>query len=503
VREVTSAYGLQACASLPVLDSAGAPLGTFALYRSQPGRPSAYEWAVLRDFSDLTRVVIEHSRARDDLTRLATQDPVTGLANRSAFLTEATALLARRPREGSEHVLLMCDVDQFKLVNASLGHSAGDTYLRAAGEALRERLRPDDLVSRFTGNAFTVLAADVPLGDGAELAERARGAFTVPVQVAGHDLRMSASVGAAVTGTSGGALDGLLVDADLAMRAAKVAGRDRARVCDADLRAQDRSRTDLVLALRSAIELGETSVVYQPEFDVRSGELVGLEALCRWDRPGQGPVSPAEFIPLAEQAGLIGALGRQVLATAAADLAGWRETNPAARAVTMWVNVSAHQINDPSLPDDIAELLSRHHLPGAGLGLEVTESAVRTDAQATLAGLHRLRRLGVRVAIDDFGTGYSSLSALKALPVDLLKIDRSFVSGLPHDGSDRQIVTAVVAMAHALGLSVVAEGVETADQLRTLEELGCATAQGFLLGRPQPAAHIERLLRAPGRPATA
>jgi EAL domain-containing protein (putative c-di-GMP-specific phosphodiesterase class I) len=270
-------------------------------------------------------------------------------------------------------------------------------------------------------------------------------------------------------------------------------------VCDAELRHLDRSRTDLVMALRTAISERQTSVVYQPEFDVRSGELVGLEALCRWDRPGVGPVSPAEFIPLAEQAGLIGALGRQVLETAAADLAAWRETYPAARSVTMWVNVSAHQLNDPGLPDLIYELLSREHLPGASLGLEITESAVRTDAEATLAGLHRLRRLGVRVAIDDFGTGYSSLSALKALPVDLLKIDRSFVSGLPHDGSDRQIVTAVVAMAHALGLSVVAEGVETPEQLRTLAELDCATAQGFLLARPQPAARVADLLRRPAR----
>ena len=498
VREVTAAYGLEACASLPVLDSVGEPLGTFALYRRRPGAPSAYEWAVLRDFSDLTRVVIEHTRAREALTLLATQDPVTGLANRSAFLTEATAMLTRRPREGAEHVLLLCDVDQFKLVNASLGHGAGDTYLAAAGAALRERLRPGDLVSRFTGNGFTVLALDVPLGEVAELARRARGAFTVPVQVGGHDLRLSASVGAAGTGTSGPTLDGLLVDADLAMRAAKAAGRDRARVCDADLRALDRSRTDLVLALRSAVESGQMHVVYQPEFDVRSGELVGLEALCRWDRPGVGAVSPAEFVPLAEQAGLIWELGGQVLRTAAADLARWRETNPASRAVTMWVNVSAHQINDPSLPDVIADVLQRHHLPGGCLGLEVTESAVRTDAEATLAGLQRLRRLGVRVAIDDFGTGYSSLNALKALPVDLLKIDRSFVSGLPDDGSDRQIVAAVVAMAHALGLSVVAEGVETPEQLRTLAELDCATAQGFLLGRPQPAGRIEQLLREPG-----
>jgi diguanylate cyclase (GGDEF)-like protein len=495
VREVTSAFGLQACASLPVLSASGEALGTFALYRHRPGSPSAYEWAVLRDFSDLTRVVIEHSRARATLTRLATQDPVTGLSNRAAFLTDAAARLTRRPLPHTEHVLLMCDVDQFKLVNASLGHGTGDVYLRSAGAALRARLRPDDLVSRFSGNAFAVLAADVPVQHVTELADRVRGAFAVPVRLSDHELRLSASVGAARSGTSGNALDGLLVDADLAMRAAKAAGRDRARVCDAELRALDRSRTDLVLALRRAVAARETHVVYQPEFDVRSGRLVGLEALCRWDRPGVGPVSPAEFIPLAEQAGLVGDLGQQVLATVTAQLAGWREANPAVHDVTVWVNVSAHQLNDPALPAVIAELLRRNRLPGACLGLEVTESAVRTDASTTLAALDQLRRLGVRIAIDDFGTGYSSLSALKALPVDALKIDRSFVSGLPDDHSDGQIVTAVLAMAQALGLSVIAEGVETPEQLSTLHQLGCPIAQGFLLGRPQTVEAVEALLR--------
>jgi diguanylate cyclase (GGDEF)-like protein len=497
VREVTARYGIEACASLPVLGTSGEVLGTFALYRRRPGSPSAYEWEVLRDFSDLTRVVIEHSRARATLTRLATQDPVTGLSNRAAFLADAAARLTRGPLPGTEHVLLMCDVDQFKLVNASLGHGTGDRYLRTAGAALRDRLRPDDLVSRFTGNAFTVLAADVPTQNVADLADRVRSAFAVPVRLSGHELRLSASVGAARSGISGDALDGLLVDADLAMRAAKAAGRDRARVCDGELRDLDRSRTDLVLALRHAVSAGETHVVYQPEFDVRTGRLVGLEALCRWERPGVGPVSPAEFIPLAEQAGLVGDLGAQVLATVTGQLAAWRHGCPAARDLTAWVNVSAHQLNDAALPGVIADLLRRHDLPGACLGLEVTESAVRTDAETTLAALEQLRRLGVRIAIDDFGTGYSSLSALKALPVDALKIDRSFVSGLPDDSSDRQIVTAVLAMAQALSLSVVAEGVETTEQLHALEQLGCGTAQGFLLGRPQPAASIEALLRDP------
>jgi diguanylate cyclase (GGDEF)-like protein len=489
-RALAERHGLAACASLPVLTAGGEPLGTFALYRRSPGVPTPYEWEVLRSFGDLTRLVIERSREQVELTRLATRDPVTGLLNRSAFLQEAREALTRRPAPGTEHVLLFCDVDQFKMVNDSLGHAAGDCYLQAAADALRERLRPTDRISRFAGDAFVVLASDVPSAGAMSVADRACEAFAEPASVAGHDLQLSASVGAATTALSGSDIDVLLRDADLAMHAAKSAGRARARLCDEALRAEAQSRTELVLALRRAVTARETSVVYQPEFDIATGELVGFEALCRWTRPGMGPVSPAEFVSLAEQAGLVNALGEQVLATALADLAAWRAEQVTARGLTVWVNVSAHQVNDPALATYIGGLLRRHRLPAACLGLEVTESAVMTEGKATNEALHALRELGVRIAIDDFGTGYSSLSALRELPVDLLKIDRSFVANLDTGRSDLQIVTAILALAEALSLPVVAEGVETRDQLSLLHDLGCGTAQGFLLGRPQDAAAV-------------
>nr|WP_269204574.1 sensor domain-containing phosphodiesterase [Motilibacter deserti] len=491
---LTAELGIEACASLPVLSPGGEPLGTFALYRDRPGEPTAYEWATLRSFCDLTRLVIERSRAQSELTRLATLDEVTALLNRSTFLSHAAAALARAPAPGTDHVLLFCDVDQFKLVNDSLGHAAGDAYLERAAEALRERW-PGDVIARFAGDAFTVLAADVPRQGVQALAERACTAFSVPLRLGGHDLQLSASVGAAYTDVSGSALDGLLRDADLAMHEAKLAGRARARVCDAGLRGRAASRAELVLALRQAIAAGGTSLAYQPEIDLVTGELLGLEALCRWARPESGPVSPAEFIPLAEEAGLIGELGRHVLATALADLAGWRARTPVRSELTVWVNVSPLQLNDPRFAAVVAELLEQSSVPGGCLGLEVTESAVMAQDAATRAQLHALRELGVRVAVDDFGTGYSSLGALKALPVDLLKIDRSFIDGLRGRGSDAQIVTAILAMADALGLAVLAEGVERDDQLSTLIGLGCTRGQGFLLGRPAPAGVVEAVIR--------
>ncbi|NHC46770.1 sensor domain-containing phosphodiesterase [Motilibacter aurantiacus] len=492
VRSLLAQVGMRAVASMPVLTSDGsAVLGAFAVYRRHPGVPSRYEWSLLSSFRDLTRLVVEQSRARDRLTELATRDTVTGLLNRSAFLQQAEQALRTPPVPGREHVLLFCDIDHFKLVNDTRGHAAGDAYLRAAADALSERLRPGDLACRYAGDAFTILARDVPSGAVQALADRAVSAFAVPVTVAGHDLRLTASVGAAgsaVTGTSVGAL---LIDSDLAMHEAKAAGRSRAIVCDASLRDRSHADNDLALALRDAIAAGELEVAYQPEIDIATGRLIGLEALARWNRPGHGFVSPGVFIPLAEQSGLIEQLGRSVLTRALLDLAAWREEFWAARDLRVWVNVSARQLDGAHFAHEVDRLLRRAGLPASALGLEVTESAVLGDGTATLEAL---RARGLRVAIDDFGTGYSSLGALSELPVDVLKVDRSFVMRLDTENSGLQIVTAILAMARALGLSVVAEGIETDAQLAALASLGCEVGQGYLLGRPQPAAAIAALL---------
>ncbi|WP_158257154.1 sensor domain-containing phosphodiesterase [Kineococcus xinjiangensis] len=494
-RDLAARHGLASCTSLPVLGDDGEALGTFALYGREPGRAVAADDTTIAGFRDLTRVAIERNRSARLLTRLATQDTVTGLLNRAAFLVASEDVLARRPAPGSVHAVLLCDVDRFKLVNDSLGHAAGDAYLASSAQALRAVLRSGDVISRFAGNAFAVVLPDVSPDTAQAVAERVVGCFARPVEIRGHALNFSASVGLTTTALSATSdLNVLLRDADMAVHHAKRAGRARVQVCDAALRTHAAAHLELDLALRDAVGTDEFHLAYQPEIDTATGELVGFEALLRWVRPGVGHVSPADFIPLAEESGLIVELGRRVLTDACTQLAAWRASHPVARGLTMWVNVSPHQLADPGFVETVAVALAGAGLPGAALGLEITETAVMADPAGARATLAKLRRAGVRIAIDDFGTGYSSLAILKALPVDVVKVDRSFVSGLGEDPSDTRLVAAIVSMAHALNLSVVAEGVEEERQHTVLQDLGCETSQGWLFGRPVPAAQVEAIL---------
>ncbi|NAZ86556.1 EAL domain-containing protein [Kineococcus indalonis] len=497
-RDLAAEHGLAACTSLPVLGEGGAALGTFALYRRTPG-PVPVD-GVVPALLHLTRVAVERDRSGRELVRLATVDTVTGLLNRTAFLERLRAVLAAPPAPGAVHAVLLCDVDHFKLVNDSLGHAAGDDYLRAAADALRAALRPADVACRFAGDAFTLVLPDVTPDEAQRAAERVGACFTLPVNVPGHVVHLSASTGLTSTALSATVdADLLLRDADEAMHAAKQAGRARVQVYDARARERSTARRELSLALRDALRGEEFHLDYQPEVETVSGRLVACEALLRWTRPGTGPVPPAEFVPVAEASGLVVELGRRVLVDACAQLARWRAQHRAARELTVWVNVSPHQLGDEGFVDVVEGALRAAGLPGTALGLEITESAVMVDPAAAASILGRLRRRGVRVAIDDFGTGYSSLSTLRSLPVDVVKIDRSFTARLGEGDGDLRIVDAVVSMAHALDLLVVAEGVEHEHQRRALRALGCDLVQGYLLGRPAPAARFEELLAARGR----
>ncbi|WP_432574795.1 EAL domain-containing protein [Kineococcus sp. SYSU DK005] len=497
-RELAAEHGLASCTSLPVLDGDGTPLGTFALYRRTPG-PVPVD-GVVPALRDLTRVAVERDRSGRQLVRLATVDTVSGLLNRAAFLERLRAVLADPPAPGTVHAVLLCDVDHFKLVNDSLGHAAGDAYLAAAADALRAELRPRDVACRFAGDAFTLVLPDVEPGEVQRAAERVAACFALPVHVPGHVVHLSVSTGLTTSALSGTRdPDLLLRDADEAMHAAKQSGRARVHRYDAEVRTRSASRRELALALREAVGTDEFHLHYQPEVDTVSGRLVGCEALLRWTRPGVGPVPPAEFVPVAEGSGLVVELGRRVLTGACAQLARWRAEHPGARELTVWVNVSPHQLGDEGFVDVVAAALAEADLPGTALGLEITESAVMVDPEAARSILGRLRRRGVRVAIDDFGTGYSSLATLRTLPVDVVKIDRSFTARLGEGPGDLRIVDAVVSMAHALDLVVVAEGVEHEHQRRALRALGCDLVQGYLLGRPAPAERFEELLAARGR----
>jgi EAL domain-containing protein (putative c-di-GMP-specific phosphodiesterase class I) len=312
--------------------------------------------------------------------------------------------------------------------------------------------------------------------------------------VQGQDIFTTASMGI-VLGTCGYVHpDDMLRDADAALHRAKEKGRARIELFVEDYRAHAVNRLRTANDLHRALDEAEFRVVYQPEVDLRTGHITGVEALVRWHHPERGLVPPAEFIPLAEQTGLIGRIGEWVLDTSLAQAAAWRQARHDGAALAMWVNLSARQLGDPGLVDVVADQLQRHDVEPYQLGLEITETALLEDAEGAVTALSALRELGVRLAVDDFGTGYSSLSYLKRLPVDAVKIDRSFVDGLAVDGDDSAIVAAVAGMARALRLTTIAEGVENLDQLRALRRLGCDLAQGYFFTTPQPPAHISRLL---------
>jgi diguanylate cyclase (GGDEF)-like protein len=429
-----------------------------------------------------------NERTREHMTFQALHDPLTGLPNRTLFVDRLAIALARARRSGALGAVLFLDLDRFKVVNDSLGHHAGDEVLLAVAARLDEVLRVNDTAARFGGDEFTVLAEDfADEADVLELAERVAGAFAAPMAVAGRELALSASIGVALMGGAETPED-LLRDADAAMYRAKERGRDRIEVFDETLRERVTKRLELENDLRRAISGGELRTHYQPKVRIDTREIVGVEALVRWEHPERGLVPPGDFIPLAEETGLIIDLGAWVLRDACSRAASWD--------VTVSVNLSRRQLGQEDLLELVAATLAETGLPAERLCLEITESTVMRDPERSLETLRALKALGVALAIDDFGVGYSSLSQLKHLPpVDLLKIDKSFVDNLASGVEDRAIVTAILSLAGAYGMTSVAEGVEDADQVAALEALGCELAQGFLFARPQPPEAVDRLLQ--------
>jgi diguanylate cyclase (GGDEF)-like protein/PAS domain S-box-containing protein len=440
-----------------------------------------------------TRDISERKKAMDELAYQAVHDCLTGLPNRTLFLDRITQALARRERSGSSLAVLFLDLDNFKFINDSYGHHAGDEVLVTVSRLLQATIRPGDTIARLGGDEFAVVCEDVQDVDAARaLAERLGTVLRTAVDVRGHVVHIATSVGIAFAGPDDDVTaDDLLRDADVALYRAKDRGRARTEVFDDELRGRALRRVELEEALREAMTANQLAVHYQPQVDVTTGRVTGFEALLRWHHPRLGEVSPSEFVPIAESTGLIRPIGRWVLDRAAAQLAAWRADHPGTT-VTVAVNLSALQLAGDDLVDTVQEAISRHRLDPASLCLEITESVVMDDASASVETLRRLKSLGVRLAIDDFGTGYSSLAYLKRLPVDCLKIDRVFVAGLGRDPEDTVIVASVIDLGSRLGLEVVAEGVETESQLRELADLGCTRAQGFLWSAPQAALEAAR-----------
>ena len=425
------------------------------------------------------------------IEHMAKHDALTGLANRTQLRIRLDESLARANR-GDNFAVLCLDLDRFKAVNDTLGHPVGDDLLRAVTARVRANIREMDTAVRLGGDEFAIIQASVDQPDDATaLARRLIEELARPYEIQGHSIVVGVSIGVAIGPQDGTSPDTLLKHADLALYRAKAEGRGTWRFFEAEMDARMQARRRLELDLRRAIVDEQFELLFQPLVQVGSGIINGFEALIRWRHPERGMVSPVEFIPLAEDTGLIVPLGAWVLHRACEEAAGWPPH------VSIAVNVSAVQFRNPQLVDVVASALANAGLSGSRLEIEVTESIMLQDNVTTLAILHRLRALGVRISMDDFGTGYSSLSYLRSFPFDKIKIDQSFIRDLDKQGDARAIVSAISGLGRSLGMRTTAEGVETAEQFEQLRADGCTEAQGYLFGRPMPGREAALLLLQP------
>ncbi|MGH9302280.1 MAG: putative bifunctional diguanylate cyclase/phosphodiesterase, partial [Acidimicrobiales bacterium] len=432
--------------------------------------------------------ITEQHDMRQHLAHAAIHDPLTGLPNRVLFLDRLNMALSRSERSGRRVAVAFLDLDRFKLVNDGLGHAAGDELLQAVAGRLRESLRGENTVARLGGDEFTILFEDIDEESQVlTVAERILAELQRPFELDGSPVFVTASIGV-VSADGSASSTGMLRDADTAMYLAKEAGRNRVEVFNDQSHTMALEALHVINELHTALAREEFRLHYQPIVDVATGHVVATEALVRWQHPGRGLVSPDQFIPLAEDCGVIVQLGAWVLRSACEQTASWNNTarmlgiDP----IEVHVNVSPRQLTSPDFVDLVAATLAGAGIAPGVLCLEVTETTLMSDQQASAQVLHSLRALGVRISVDDFGTGYSSLAYLKRFPIDSLKVDRSFVDGLGEEAEDSVIVSAIIALAHSLGLSAVAEGVETEIALEELRRLECDRAQGYLLGYPQP-----------------
>jgi len=431
----------------------------------------------------------------EQLTRQAFRDPLTNLPNRALFMDRLTHGLTRAQRRHEHLAVLFLDLDRFKVVNDTLGHTVGDQLLVEVSRRLTSALRPGDTVARLGGDEFGILLEDVADAETAEtVALRVEESMGKPYHFEGREVFVTASIGIALSSAKLGLPEEILRDADLAMYHAKAKGKARHEVFDGSMSAPALDRMDLEMDLRSAISRHEFRLHYQPILRLDTGKITEVEALIRWQHEKRGLLQPDEFIGLIEETGLIVPIGQWVLSEACRQARVWQIEYPTTPPLVMSVNLSAKQFQNPKLVEEITQALDESGLAASCLKLEITESTVMQDAPVTLTRLNELKELGVRLAIDDFGTGYSSLGYLKRFPVDTLKIDRSFVKGLSPDGGDSAIVRAVVTVAKSLNMDVTAEGVETEGQLAELRALGCDRWQGFLFARPVSPERVAPLL---------
>jgi diguanylate cyclase (GGDEF)-like protein len=439
------------------------------------------------------KFAIERKRSEVQLAHQALHDSLTGLPNRALFLDRLGVALDRSRRTSASVAVLFLDVDDFKQVNDTLGHSAGDRLLAGLAERLRKMLRPMDTVARFGGDEFTFLFEELESEREVVLiAERISRVAALPIQLDDGETSITVSIGIAMVADPNIPPETVIREADAAMYRAKELGRSRYELFDEASRQRAMDRLEFESALRHALERAELRVHYQPKVSLNgSPGVVGFEALVRWEHPERGLIGPSEFIPLAEETGLMLPIGEYVIQQALNQITRWRRSKPG---VTVSVNMSAGQLEDTGLVQMLTGAIRVSGSDASALTLEVAESAVNEDTELAIRTLEGIKAMGVRIAIDDFGTGSSSLTSLRQLPVDMLKIHESFVQDLGTSSEQSPIVGAVVELGHALGMSVVAEGVETDKQLAELRALGCDGAQGYLFGRAVPEDEANALL---------
>ena len=485
-RHLILPLGYRACWSSPICNSQGKTIGTFAFYfrETTQGTDSEFHQQLVNACTHLCALALEREHARARIRQLAFYDALTGMPNRSLLQARADQAIATAARNGEQLAVLFIDLDRFKQVNDSMGHPAGDELLRSVATRLQQVLRTSDIAGRMSGDEFVAVLPQCDADHVTGTIERLQECLAMPQTIGDNALAVSASIGVAMFPADGRDMETLLHRADMAMYQAKNGGRGRFSFFSNEMNRLAQERLALETALRKALKDNQLHLHYQPQIDVATGQLYGVEALARWTHPELGDISPARFIPLAEECGLIQDLGRWALAEACQQLAQWRGQGVDVPAVS--VNLSPSNFHNLDLPRMIADTLDRHALAPKDLTLELTESILLDTNPSTMKTIEEVHAHGVRLSMDDFGTGYSSLSYLRRLPVSELKLDRSFVADLESDEAARALSRAILGIGQSLHLTVVAEGVETEGQNLMLREQGYPVAQGFLFARPLP-----------------
>jgi diguanylate cyclase (GGDEF)-like protein/PAS domain S-box-containing protein len=495
-RDLAAAHRLCSCWSTPILSHQGAVLGTFAMYSTTVREPTEAETRLVDVATRIAGIAIERKQAEDRIHFMANHDALTGLPNRTLLRDRLMQAVLYAQRYDRWVTVVFIDLDNFKFVNDSLGHNAGDELLKLVASRMVDCVRATDTVVRLGGDEFVILLFDQPKSADVASAtlQKIQAAIAEPIYIDGHDLQVTCSIGLANYPNDGTDADTLLANADAAMYRAKETGRDNFQFYTPELNTRVHEKFTLQTELRNAILRSEFVLLYQPQVDLRTGRVFAVEALIRWRHPTLGMIPPVKFIPIAEDTGLIVPIGDWVLHEACRQNKAWQDAG--LPPMTVCVNVSARQFKEKSLIGRVVSALRDSGLEARYIELELTESLIMQDVEQAVATMKELQALGVQLSIDDFGTGYSSLAALKSFPVARLKIDKSFINDLPNDENDKAVASAVISLGQKLNLRVIAEGVETDDQVAFLRENNCDEMQGYHFSKPIPPQEIERMFGA-------